>query len=184
MSCRRLYSSTGRRTASFVPSCFLRWFSASSVYLIEWLMSFASVRHSTNGHCTVFHRILPRQSRVDAHTLVRWTHSAFCAFTFPTLALLHQRLLDRMPYTLHWYPAFNQWSTCSVSPHSVPAVSCRRLCSSPVDAQRLSRLWRSYAGSLPPVVAGSDDLCLSLVSGIQPMVTVQCFTAFCPGRVV
>ena len=30
------------------------------------------------------------------------------------------------------------------------------------QAQRLSRLWRSYAGSLPAVVAGSNGLCSSL----------------------
>ena len=147
-------------------------------------MSFASVRHSTNGHRAVFHRILSRQGRVDAHTLVRWTHSAFRAYGVPTQALFQQWLLDRMAYALRWYPAFNQWSLCSVSPHSVPAGSCRRPYSGSVDAQRLSRLWRSYAGSLPAVVAGSNGLCPSLVSGIQPMVTVQCFTAFCPGSVV
>ncbi len=120
---------------------FLRWCSSINGYLIEWLMPFTGVRHSTNGHRAVFHCFLPWQCRVDAHTLVRWTHSAFCAFTFPTLALLHQRLLDRMPYTLHWYPAFNQWSLCSVSLHSDQAVSCRRPCSGPVC--RLHRLYSS-----------------------------------------
>ena len=80
MSCRRLYSSTGRRTAPFAP------------------------------------------------------------MAFPTLAFFHQRLPDRMPYALRKYPVFNQWSPCSVSLHSAPAESCRRLCSGPVDAQRLSLL--------------------------------------------
>ena len=47
-----------------------------------------------------------------------------------------------MVYTLRWYPVFNQWSPCSVSLHSDQAVSCRRPCSGPVDAQRLSRLRR------------------------------------------
>ena len=82
------------------------------------------------------------------------------------------------------YSAFNQWSPYSVSPHSDQAVC--------VDAHALARWMHSafraygvfYAGSLPPVVAGSNGLCLSLVSGVQPMVTVQCFTAFWPGRVV
>ena len=208
-------------------------------------MPFTGIRHSTNDYRVVFHRILPQQCCIGAHALARWTHSVFCAFTFPTLVLFHQRLLDRMAYALHWcppfnqwslysvsphsapaescrrlysstgrrtapfepmafptlaffqqwlldrmayalrwYPAFNQWSPYSVSPHSVPAESCRRLCSSPVDAQYLSRLWRSYTGFLPAAVTGSNDLCPSLLSGIQPMVTVQCFTAFCPGRVV
>ena len=59
---------------------------------------------------------------------------------FPALVLCQQRLLDRTSYALRWYPAFNQWLPCSVSLHSDPAVSCRRLCSSPVDAQRLSLL--------------------------------------------
>ena len=36
----------------------------------------------------------------------------------------------------------------------------------------------SYAGSPPSAIAGSNGLHPSLVSGIQPMVTVQCFTAF------
>ncbi len=97
--------------------------------------------HSYHHHA-VFHRILARQCRVDAYALARWTHSVFCAFTFPTLVLFHQRLLDRMAYALHWCPAFNRWSPCSVSLHSDQAVSCRRLCSGPVDAQRLSRLRR------------------------------------------
>ena len=122
---------------------FLRWCSSINGYLIEWLMPFASVRHSTNGHRTVFHRILTRQCRVDACVLARWMCSVFCAFTFPTLVLFHQRLLDRMAYALHWCPAFNQWSPCSVSPHSAPAVLYRCPCPSPVDAQRLLRLRHS-----------------------------------------
>ena len=73
--------------------------------------------HSYHHHA-VFHRILTRQGRVDAHTLVRWTHSAFRAYGVPTQALFQQWLLDRMAYAI-----------------------------------RKS-------------------------SGIQPMVTVQCFTAF------
>ena len=144
-----------------------------------------------------------------------------------------------MVYTLRWYPVFNQWSPCSVSLHSDQAVSCRRPCSGPVDAQRLSRLrrflrWCSSingyliewlmpftgarhstnghravfdciltrqcrvdacalarwthsvfcasgipcVGALPLAVTRSNNLCPSLVSGIQPIVTVQCFTAF------
>ena len=202
-------------------------------------MPFTGVRHSTNGHRAVFHRILPQQCCIGAHALARWTHSVFCAFTFPTLVLFHQRLLDRMAYALHWCPAFNQWSPCSVSPHSAPAVLYRCPCPSPVDAQRLLLLRRflrwlsstsgcliewlmpfasvlhstdghravlhcflpwqclvdtsvlvwwmhsvfrslgvSYAGSPPSAIAGSNGLHPSLVSGIQPMVTVQCFTAF------
>ena len=103
---------------------FLRRLSSISGCWIEWLMPFAGIRHSTNGHRAVFHRILPRQSRVDAYALARWTHNVFCS------------------------------------------------------------LGVSYTGFLPPAVAGSNGLCHSLVSGVQPMVTVQCFTAFCPGRVV
>ena len=184
VSCRHQCPSLVDAQRLSLLGSFLRWLSSISDCWIEWFTPFAGIRHSANGHRAVFHCFLPWQCRVDAHPLGRWTHSAFCAFTFPTLALLHQRLLDRMVYTLRWYPVFNQWSPCSVSLHSDQAVSCRRLCSSPVDAQRLSRLWRSYAGSLPAVVAGSNGLCPSLVSGIQPMVTVQCFTAFCPGSVV
>ena len=60
--------------------------------------------------------------------------------TFPAQALFHQRLLDRMAYAFHWYPAFNQRLSCSVSPHSAPAVLYRCPCPSPVDAQRLSLL--------------------------------------------
>ena len=36
----------------------------------------------------------------------------------------------------------------------------------------------SHAGSPPSAIAGLNGLHPSLVSGIQPMVTVQCFTAF------
>ena len=61
-------------------------------------------------------------------------------------------VLDRMAYALHWCPAFNQWSPCSVSPHSAPAVLYRCPCPSPVDAQRLLRLYVSYAGALPSTV--------------------------------
>ena len=165
--------------------------------------------------------------------------SVFCAFTFPTLVLFHQRLLDRMAYAFRKCPPFNQWSPYSVSPHSDQAVSCRRLCSGPVDAQRLSLLgsilhrlsstsgcliewlipfasvlhstdghravlhcfllrqcrvdtcalarWTHSVfcasgipcvGALPLAVTRSNNLCPSLVSGIQPIVTVQCFTAF------
>ena len=123
-SCRRPYSGSVDAQRLSLLGSFLRRLSSSSGCWIEWLMPFAGIRHSTNGHCAVFHRILSRQGRVDAHTLVRWTHSAFRS------------------------------------------------------------LGVSYAGSLPAVVAGSNGLCPSLVSGIQPMVTVQCFTAFCPGSVV
>ena len=34
-------------------------------------MPFTGIRHSTNGHFAVFHRILPRQGRVDARALAR-----------------------------------------------------------------------------------------------------------------
>ena len=61
---------------------------------------------------------------------------------FPTLVLFQQRLLDRMAYAFHWYPAFNQRLSCSVSPHSAPAVLYRCPCPSPMDAQRLSLLRR------------------------------------------
>ena len=70
--------------------------------------------YSADCNCAVFDCILPRQNRVDACVLARWMCSVFCAFTFPTLVLFHQRLLDRMAYALHWCPAFNQWSPCSV----------------------------------------------------------------------
>ena len=74
------------------------------LFLIEWLMPFTGVRHSTNGHRAVFHRILPQQCCIGAHALARWTHSVFCAYGVPTLAFFHQRLLDRMPYALRKYP--------------------------------------------------------------------------------
>ena len=65
-----------------------------------------------------------------------------------------------------------------VSPLSGPAGSCRRLYSSPVDAQRLSRLWRSYTGFLPSAVLDRMAYALRKLLDIQPTVTVQCFTAF------
>ena len=83
---------------------FLRWLSSISDCWIEWFTPFAGIRYSTNGHRTVFYRILPRQSRVDAHALARWMHSAFRAFAFPTQALFHQWLLDRITYVFHKYP--------------------------------------------------------------------------------
>ena len=120
----------GGRTTSFAPLRFLRWLSSISDCWIEWFTPFVGIRYSTNGHRTVFHRTLSRQCRVDACVLARWTHSAFRAYGVPTQAFFHQRLLDRMPYALRWYPAFNQWLPCSVSLHSALAVSCRRLYSS------------------------------------------------------
>ena len=141
-------------------------------------LSISAWDNATYGHRTMQFCILTRQGGVNACALARWTHSVFCAFTFPTLVLFHQRLLDRMAYALHWCPAFNQWSPCSVSLLSALAVSCRRPYSGSVDAQRLLRLHVSYAGSPPSAIAGSNALYPSLVSGIQPMVTVQCFTAF------
>ncbi|MFR8230417.1 MAG: hypothetical protein ACLVAH_10810 [Anaeromassilibacillus sp.] len=218
---------------------FLRRLSSISDCWIEWFTPFAGIRYSTNGHRAVFDCILPRQNRVDTYALTRWMCSVFCAFTFPTLVLFHQRLLDRMAYALHWCPAFNQWSPCSVSLHSDPVVSCRRLCSGPVDAQRLSRLRRflrrlssisdcwiewftPFAGirystnghrtvfhriltrqcrvdahalarwmhsafcafTFPTLMLFHQRLldrmayALYKLSGTQPMVTVQCFTAF------
>ena len=50
------------------------------------------------------------------------------------------------------YPAFNQWLPCSVSPHSDQAVSYRHPYPGSADAQRLSRLRRSYTGFLPSAV--------------------------------
>ena len=193
----------------------------------------------------MFHRILTRQGRIDAHTLARWTHSAFRAYGVPTLAIFHQRLLDRMAYAFRKCSTFNQWLPCSVSPYFDQTESCRRPYSGSVDTQRLSRLrrflrrlssisgcwieflmpftgarhstnghravfhcilprqsrvdacalarwthsaFRAYGipcvGALPLAVTRSNNLCPSLVSDIQSMVTVQCFAAFCPGRVV
>ena len=146
-------------------------------------MPFAGIRHSANSHRTVFHRILARQGCINTRALARWTHSIFRAYGVPTQAFFQQRLLDRTTYALRCYPAFNQWSPCSVSLHSDPVVSCKHLYIGPVGAQRLSRLGYCLRNSLL-LVAGSNGLCPSLVSGIQPMVTVQCFTAFCPGSVV
>ena len=79
-----------------------------------------------------------------------------------------QRLL-RLRHFLHWLPsisdcwieslmlstnysAFNQWSLCSVSPHSDQAESYRHPYSGPMDVQRLLRLHVPYAGALPPAV--------------------------------
>ena len=140
-SCRRPYSGSVDAQRLSLLGSFLRRFSSSSGCWIEWLMLFTGVRNSTNGHRAVFHCILTRQCRVDACVLARWTHSAFRAYGIPTQALFQQWLLDRMPYALRWYPAFNQWSPCSVSPHSAPAVSCRRPCSGP--GCRLHRLCSS-----------------------------------------
>ena len=56
------------------------------------------------NHRIVLHRILTRQGRIDVHTLARWTHSAFRAYGVPTLAIFHQRLLDRMAYALRKLP--------------------------------------------------------------------------------
>ena len=141
VSCRHQCPSLVDAQRLSLLGSFLRWLSSISDCWIERLMPFAAIRHSTNGHRAVFHCVLPRQNRVDTYALTRWTHSAFRAYGVPTQALFQQWLLDRMTYAFHWYPAFNQWSLCSVSPHSVPAVSCRRPCSGPVC--RLHRLCSS-----------------------------------------
>ena len=47
-----------------------------------------------------------------------------------------------IPYTN--CPAFRQWLPCNVVLHSGPEGWCKRLCSGPVDAQRLPRL-QSFA---------------------------------------
>ncbi len=60
--------------------CFLCWFSSIRDSLITWLIPFASVRYSTNGHRAVFRPILTRQCRIDTCALARWTQSAFRAF--------------------------------------------------------------------------------------------------------
>ena len=75
------------RTALFVPSRFLRWFSASRC-LIEWLMPFASIRYSTNSYRAVFHHFLARQGHVNARALARWTHSIFRAYGIPYVSFL------------------------------------------------------------------------------------------------
>ena len=46
-----------------------------------------------------------------------------------------------IPYTN--CPAFIQWLPRNAASHSGPAVSCKHLCSGPVDAQYLSCLWYS-----------------------------------------
>ena len=125
VSCRHQCPSLVDAQRLSLLGSFLHRLSSTSGYLIEWLMPFTGIRHSTNGYRAVFDCILPRQNRVDACVLARWMCSVFCAFTFPTLVLFHQRLLDRMAYALHWCPAFNQWSPCSVSLHSAPAGSCK-----------------------------------------------------------
>ena len=56
---------------------FLRWLSSTSGCLIEWLMPFASVLHSTDGHRAVLHCFLPWQCLVDTSVLVWWMHSVF-----------------------------------------------------------------------------------------------------------
>ena len=66
--------------------------------------------------------------------------ASFAPPAFPTLALFHQRLLNRMAYAFRKCPTFNRWSPCSASLLSALAVSCRHQCPSLVDAQRLSRL--------------------------------------------
>ena len=57
--------------------------------------------------------------------------------------LSDQLLLDRMTYVPYKCPVFNQWPLCSVSLRSAPAGSCKRPCSGPMDAQRLSRPYES-----------------------------------------
>ena len=66
--------------------------------------------------------------------------ASFAPPAFPTLALFHQRLLNRMAYAFRKCPTFNRWSPCSASLLSALAVSCRHQCPSLVDAQRLSLL--------------------------------------------
>ena len=41
------------------------------------------IRHSTNGHRAVLHRILSRQCRVDTRTLARWMYNIFCIYGVP-----------------------------------------------------------------------------------------------------
>ena len=41
------------------------------------------IRHSTNGHRAVLHRILTRQCRVDTRTLARWMYNIFCIYGVP-----------------------------------------------------------------------------------------------------
>ena len=104
------------------------------------------IRHSTNGHCTVFHHILTRQGCVNTCVLSRWTHNIFRAqgIAYETLCCwllgsigcsLPSRCSEQI-----WYSAD---CNCAVFDcFSAPAESCRHLCSNPVDAQRLSRLRR------------------------------------------
>ena len=74
-------------------------------------------RHSTNSHRAVFHRILARQGRVDAQHLLRLRRSLrWCSSTRDFL------IECLMPFAS--YPAFSQWSPCSVSQHSAPTGSC------------------------------------------------------------
>ena len=49
---------------------------------------FTSIRHSTNSYNAVFDCILPRQHRVNARTLARWTHSIFRAYGIPYVSFL------------------------------------------------------------------------------------------------
>ena len=140
------------------------------------------IRHSTNGHCTVFHHILTRQGCVNTCVLSRWTHNIFRAqgIAYETLCCwllgsigcsLPSRCSEQI-----WYSAD---CNCTVFDCILPRQNR-------VDTYALTR-WThsvfrasgvSHAGSPPSAIAGLNGLHPSLVSGIQPMVTVQCFTAF------
>ena len=141
VSCRRLCSGPVDAQRLSRLRRFPRRLSSISDCWIEWFTPFAGIRYSTNGHRAVFHRILTRQGRVDVLLWPGGRTASFVPMAFPTLVLFHQRLLDRMAYAIRWYPAFNQWSPCSVSLHSDPAGSCRCPCSGPVC--RLHRLCSS-----------------------------------------
>ena len=78
----------------------------------------------------------PYPSPVDAQRLSRLRR--FLRRLSSSSGCLIERL---MLFASH--PTFNQWSPCSASPHSNPAVSCRYPYSGPVDVQYLLHLWRS-----------------------------------------
>ena len=117
--------------------------------------SFFFPRPYSYNHRIVFHRILTRQGRIDAHTLARWTHSAFRAYGVPTQAFFHQLFLIEWLMPFASYSTFNQRSLYSVSPHSDQARWCKHLCSGTVDAQRLSCLGYCLRNSLL-LVTGFD----------------------------
>ena len=186
VSCRRLCSSPVDAQRLSLLGSFLHRISSTSGYLIEWLMPFTSIRHSTNGYRAVFHRILTRQGHIDVCILAQ---------------VDAQRLLNLWRFLLWLSSISGCWIECLMpfagirySTNGYGAVfHCILPRQGRVDAHTLVRWTHSafraygvffYAGSPPSAIAGSNGLHPSLVSGIQLMVTVQCFTAFCPGRVV